>query len=88
VATATATVVTYIAYTLDSRTRAFFQTDWLWVSTLFVVLGVLRFVHLVRSRPRPESPTQEMLRDGAFVGIVLSWAMLVMWVVYNLRPSP
>jgi 4-hydroxybenzoate polyprenyltransferase len=88
VATATATILTYVAYTLDSRTRAFFQTDWLWVSTGFVVLGVLRFVHLVRSRPRAESPTQEMLRDGAFVGIVLSWAMLVMWVVYNLRPSP
>jgi 4-hydroxybenzoate polyprenyltransferase len=87
-ATAIATIGTYVAYTLDTRTRAFFQTDYLWVSTLFVVLGVLRFVHLVRSRPRAESPTQEMLRDGAFVGIVLSWVMLVMWVVYNLRPSP
>lgn len=88
IVTGMATVLTYVAYTLDRRTRAFFQTDWLWVSTLFVVLGALRFVHLVRSRPRAESPTQEMLRDGAFVGIVLSWVMLVMWVVYNLRPSP
>jgi 4-hydroxybenzoate polyprenyltransferase len=88
VITAGATVVTYVVYTLDSRTREFFQTDWLWISTVFVVLGVLRFVHLVRHRPRAESPTQEMLRDGAFVAIVLSWVMLVMWVVYNLRPNP
>jgi len=87
VVTALATVATYLAYTLDAHTRAFFRTDWLWISTVFVILGVLRFVHLVRSRPRAESPTQEMLKDGPFVLIVLSWGILVMWVVYNLRPS-
>jgi decaprenyl-phosphate phosphoribosyltransferase len=86
--TATATVVTYVAYTLDEHTRVFFRSDWLWVSGLFVVLGVLRFLHLVRSRPRAESPTQEMLRDGPFVGIMLGWIVLVMWMVYNLRPTP
>jgi decaprenyl-phosphate phosphoribosyltransferase len=44
-------------------------------------------LHLVRSRPRSESPTQEMLKDGPFVLIVLLWTGRVMWVVYNLRPS-
>ncbi|MEZ4222993.1 MAG: decaprenyl-phosphate phosphoribosyltransferase [Polyangiaceae bacterium] len=85
--TALATVVTYLAYTLDPTTKAFFKTEWLWPSTLFVVLGVWRFLHLVRARPKSESPTQEMLRDGPFVGIVLLWVVLVMWVVYHLRPS-
>jgi 4-hydroxybenzoate polyprenyltransferase len=85
--TALATATTYLAYTLDPRTRELFQSDWLWPSSLFVVLGVLRFLTLVRSRPRAESPTQEMLRDGPFVAIVLLWVALVMWVVYNLHPS-
>jgi len=80
-------VGTYVAYTLDPHTRAYFQSDWLWVSTLFVVLGVLRFVTLVRSRPRAESPTQEMIKDGPFVAIVLLWVILVFWVVYHLRPG-
>jgi 4-hydroxybenzoate polyprenyltransferase len=87
VVTALLTVVTYVAYTLDPHTQEFFKTRWLWPSTLFVVLGVWRFLHLVRSRPRAESPTQEMLKDGPFVGIVFAWVMLVMWVVYHLRPS-
>ncbi len=52
-----------------------------------MVLGVWRFLHLVRSRPRAESPTQEMLKDGPFVAIVMGWVMLVGWVVYHLRPS-
>lgn len=85
--TAGATVATYLSYTLDERTREFFRTDWLWLSTVFVVLGVLRFLTIVRNRPDAESPTQEMLKDGPFVMIVLGWVVLVMWVVYNLRPS-
>lgn len=85
--TAVTTVGTYLAYTLDPHTRAFFRSDWLWPSTLFVVLGVWRFVYLVRNRPHAESPTQEMLKDGPFVLVVLLWLMLVMLVVYQLRPT-
>ena len=85
--TGAATVVTYVVYTLDPRTEALFQTKHLWVSSAFVLLGVGRFLQLVKSRPKSESPTQEMLRDGPFVGIVLIWVALVMWVVYRLHPG-
>ncbi len=85
--TAVATVVVYLAYTLDARTRAFFHSNSLWMSTMFVVLGVARFLFIVRSRPRAESPTQEMLRDGPFVGVVLMWVVAVGWVVYQLHPG-
>jgi 4-hydroxybenzoate polyprenyltransferase len=85
--TAVTTLVTYVVYTLDPRTRAFFKSDWLWASALFVLLGELRFLFLVRNRPKAESPTQEMLKDGPFVAIVAGWIMLVLWVVYNLHPA-
>jgi len=81
------TVVTYVVYTLDPRTEAFFRTRYLWPSSLFVLLGVGRFLQLVKSRPKSESPTQEMLRDGPFVAIVLLWVALVMLVVYRLKPA-
>ena len=85
--TGVATVATYLAYTLDPSTKAYFGSDKLWLTTIFVVLAVLRFLHLVRSRPRAESPTQEMLRDGPFVAAVLVWVMVVIWIVYQLKPS-
>jgi hypothetical protein len=85
--TGTATVVTYLVYTLDPRTQAFFRTQQLWVSSVFVLLGVGRFLQLVKSRPKSESPTQEMLRDGPFVAVVLLWVALVMFVVYRLKPG-
>jgi 4-hydroxybenzoate polyprenyltransferase len=86
-AAAVATVGTYFAYTVDSHTRAFFHTDWLWTSTFLVALSMWRFLFIVRKRPKAESPTQEILRDGPFVAIVMSWVVLVVWVVYNLRPA-
>ncbi len=82
-----AAVSVYLAYTLDPHTRQLFRTDWLWTSTLLVVAGVARFLYLVRSRPRAESPTQEMLRDGPFVAIMMSWVVAVVWVVYHLQPG-
>jgi decaprenyl-phosphate phosphoribosyltransferase len=85
--TGIATVGTYLAYTLDSDTRAYFGSNELFLTTVFVVLATLRFLHLVRSRPHAESPTQEMLRDGPFVAAVLVWVGVVVWIVYNLRPS-
>lgn len=85
--TGLATVGTYLAYTLDSDTKAYFRSDNLYLTTILVVLAVLRFLHLVRSRPNAESPTQEMLSDGPFVAAVLVWVGIVVWIVYNLRPA-
>jgi len=85
--TGVATVGMYVAYTIAPSTKAYFGSDKLWLTTIFVVLAVLRFLYLVRSRPRAESPTQEMLRDGPFVAAVLVWVMVVIWIVYQLKPS-
>jgi decaprenyl-phosphate phosphoribosyltransferase len=85
--TSVLTLATYVAYTLDPRTRELFGSDWLWPSSLFVLLGEIRFFQLVTSRPRAESPTQEMLKDGPFVAIVVAWVILVMWIVYKFRPG-
>jgi hypothetical protein len=85
--TGLATVATYLAYTLDPATTEFFGSDKLWLTVVFVALAEFRFLYLVRSRPHAESPTQEMLRDGPFVAAVLVWVMVVIWIVYNLRPS-
>lgn len=85
--TGVAAVGVYLAYTLDEHTRDFFASDRLWWSVVPVVFGVFRFLHLVRSRPHAESPTQEMLKDGPFVAFVLVWGAMVMWVVYRLQPG-
>ena len=85
--TGSLTVATYVLYTLDKDTRAFFRTDQLWMTTPSVLIGIWRFVQIVRGNPKSESPTQEMLRDGLFVLNLVAWAIVVVVIVYRIRPT-
>jgi 4-hydroxybenzoate polyprenyltransferase len=87
VVTGAASIATYIAYTLDPATRQMFHSDWLWLTAPNPVFGVVRFLQLVRQRPKAESPTQEMLRDAPFMINLFVWIAIVVAIVYKLRPS-
>lgn len=87
VITGTLTIITYIAYTLDPATQQFFKSDQLWMTTPSVVIGITRFVQIVKTHPKAESPTQEMLKDSLFVMNLVAWAMVVVVIVYRLRPT-
>jgi 4-hydroxybenzoate polyprenyltransferase len=81
-----ATIATYVTYTVDPTTRAMFHSDWLWLTTPMPAFGLLRFLFLVRNRPKAESPTQEILRDVPFVLNLILWVIVVTVIVYKLQP--
>ena len=89
--TGAATAVTYVSYTLDPTTREFFHSDYLWLTAPFTVFGIVRFLFLVSGRAgrglKAESPTQEMLSDVPFVLNLILWVIVVVAIVYRLRPS-
>lgn len=89
--TGLATAGTYFAYTLDKDTEAFFQSKYLWLTAPFTVFGIVRFLFLVSGRAgrglKAESPTQEMLRDVPFVLNLVVWGIVVVAIVYRLRPG-
>lgn len=90
-ATGLATAVTYVAWVLDPATRAAFHSDYLWLTAPFTAFGISRFLLLVSGRAgrglRAESPTQEMLRDVPFMLNLVLWSIVVMAIVYQLRPN-
>jgi decaprenyl-phosphate phosphoribosyltransferase len=89
--TGAATAVTYVAYTLDPTTREYFHSNYLWLTAPFMAFGILRFLMLVSGRAghgaKAESPTQEMLTDVPFVLNLVIYAMVVMAIVYQIRPT-
>ncbi len=89
--TGLATIVTYVAYTLDPATQLFFNSHFLWLTAPFTLFGIVRFLMLVSGRAgrglRAESPTQEMLRDVPFVLNLVLWGIVVVAIVYKLRPG-
>ena len=80
------TVGVYLAWTLDPPPQLVFARRYLWITTAFVLVAMTRFVKLLRSRDG-ESPTDAMLRDVPFVVTVLGWAVLVVTIIYQLRPT-
>jgi 4-hydroxybenzoate polyprenyltransferase len=89
--TGTATAAVYVAYTLDPETRAAFHSNYLWLTAPSVVFGIARFLQLVSGRAgrghKAESPTQEMLSDVPFVLNLVVWVIVVVAIVYQLRPG-
>jgi decaprenyl-phosphate phosphoribosyltransferase len=80
--TALATTGTYVVYTLDPNTRAFFGTDYLAATIVFTEFGVIRFMDLVRNKSDADSPTEQMLRDWPFLTNLALWAVAVVVVIY------
>lgn len=80
--TALATTGTYVVYTLDEDTRAFFGTDYLAATIVFTEFGVLRFLDLVRNKSDADSPTEQMLKDWPFILNLVFWAVAVVAVIY------
>jgi hypothetical protein len=79
---AIATVSTYAAYTLEPSTREAFGTDRLVWTTPFTLIGVMRFLVLVRGSANAESPTEEMLRDVPFLANLALWTAAIFFVIY------
>ncbi|MBL8603684.1 MAG: UbiA prenyltransferase family protein [Myxococcales bacterium] len=84
--TALATVGVYLAWTLDPPEIFRFARDYLWVTTPFVLFGIGRFVRLLGSK-HGESPTDAMLKDVPFVLTIITWGILVVSILYRLRPT-
>lgn len=82
--TAAATFVSYVLYTRAEHTVSFFGTTRMLWTAPFAAIGLLRFYGLVQS-PRGDSPTEEILKDGAFVLNFLAWAAAITLIIYFRR---
>ncbi len=74
----------YLAYTFDPPSF-FHHTQWLWLTTVHPIFGVVRFIELVVNRPKAESPTQEMLRDVPFVLNLVLWVAEILAIIGYVR---
>lgn len=81
------TAIGYAMYTLDPTTIAFFHTRYLWITTPFVLIELGIFAGLVRDETRLDSPTDEMLKNVPFILVFILWSLVMLTLVYKLRPS-
>ena len=79
---AAVTIVAYIMYTVSPDVMMKFGTDKLYVTTVFVILGILRYMQITMVENRSGSPTEVLLRDGFLQLAILGWLATFALLLY------
>lgn len=77
------TFAAYVAYTISPITRAYFGTSKLIFTSPFVLIGIVRFIMILRRKDDPRSPTDAMIHDWPFIINILAWIAVVVWAIYG-----
>lgn len=80
--TATVTIVCYIMYTVSPEVEARIGTRHLYLTTVFVILGILRYMQLTLVDNRSGDPTKAMLRDRFLQAVVALWLLAFLLIIY------
>lgn len=81
---ATITIAAYILYTIDEQVIQVFKTDKLVYSSVFVIIGVFRFLFLSNSDKYKNEgdPTSLLLKDLYLQVTFVLWALFVVGLIY------
>lgn len=80
--TASVTVVTYIMYTVSEEVTQRIGHSNLYITTIFVVLGILRYLQQTLVFTQSASPTKILLHDRFLQGIIGAWVIAFGYFLY------
>ena len=82
--TASVTLVCYIMYTVSPETIQNFHTDYLYLTSVFVLVGLLRYIQIAVVDKRSGDPTKVMLHDRFMQFVVLAFGLAFLFIIYVL----
>ena len=83
--TASVTLVCYIMYTVSPEVVANFHSDYLYLTSVFVLLGLLRYIQLTVVDKKSGDPTKVILHDRFTQLIVLGWLISFLLIIYFIK---
>jgi hypothetical protein len=79
---AAGTVISYALYTVAARTVETFGTDRLIYTTVFVLYGVFRYMHLVHTSGSVQNPTSAVVTDVPLLVNAAIWIAVCILIIY------
>jgi 4-hydroxybenzoate polyprenyltransferase len=80
--TGAGTVISYALYTVAPRTIEIFHTDKLIYTTVFVIYGVFRYIHLAHTTDSTENPTAVITTDIPIIIVAGLWILCCVALIY------
>lgn len=75
-------IVAYIMYTLSSEIISKFNSDNLYFSTIFVILGMLRYMQITYVENKSGSPSDILCRDRFLQIVLVCWVAFFGFILY------
>jgi len=82
IAIGTITIVSYIMYTVSPDVQVRVHNDYLFMTVLFVIFGVFRYLQLTLVFEKSGSPTKILLTDLPIQLTVVSWFVALFFILY------
>lgn len=80
--TASVTLVCYIMYTVSPEVIAHFHSDYLYLTSIFVLVGLLRYIQIAVVDKKSGNPTKVILHDRFIQLDVLAWIVAFVVIIY------
>lgn len=75
-------IVAYILYTLSPNVMAFFDCSNLYLTSIFVLIGLLRYLQLTIVYNSATSPTEILWNDNIIKVNVIVWILSFLFIIY------
>lgn len=75
-------IVSYISYTISPAVQEKLGTEYLYITVLFVLLGMLRYMQITFVEEKSGSPTKIFLRDRFLQLTILGWGIAFVVLIY------
>jgi decaprenyl-phosphate phosphoribosyltransferase len=78
----TIVIVAYIMYTLSPNVIEQFQTRYIYITTLFVLMGIIRYLQVSFVDEKSGSPTKVLLKDRFIQACIAGWIITFTVIIY------
>ena len=79
---ASVVIVAYIIYTTSAEVVTKFHSEYLYLTALFVILGIMRYLEIAFVHKDSGSPIKIVLKDRFIQLTLLAWIISFTWIIY------
>jgi decaprenyl-phosphate phosphoribosyltransferase len=76
-------VVAYIMYTVSPEVTERFKSDYLFMTTIFVIAGIMRYLQIVFVEKNSGSPTNIFIKDKFILTTIAAWILSFYFIIYT-----
>ena len=72
---ASMTIVCYMMYTFSPEVIEYFHSPYLYITNIFVIVGIIRYLQIIFVEVKNRSPTEVLMKDRFIQLCIIGWGI-------------